>query len=48
MDAQLKKITVTPAKFDADGAIKSSEFATLTLNVPLDSAAHNARRLWSS
>ena len=39
MDAQLKKITVTPAKFDADGAIKSSEFATLTLNVPLDSAA---------
>ncbi|MCY3722572.1 hypothetical protein F4Z98_04960 [Candidatus Poribacteria bacterium] len=40
MDAQLKKITVTPAKFDEDGvSIKSSEFATLTLDVPLDSTA---------
>ena len=39
MDAQLKKITVTPAKFDKNGDIKSSEFATLTLDVPLDSAA---------
>ena len=39
MDAQLKKITVTPAKFDENGDIKSSEFATLTLDVPLDSAA---------
>lgn len=39
MDAQLKKITVTPAKFDQDGDIKSSEFATLTLDVPLDSAS---------
>lgn len=39
MDAQLKKITVTPAKFDENGDIKSAEFATLTLNVPLDAAA---------
>lgn len=39
MDAQLKKITVTPAKFDDDGDIKSTEFATLTLNVPLDATA---------
>jgi hypothetical protein len=39
MDAQLKKITVTPAKFDDDGDIKSTEFATLTLDVPLDSTA---------
>ena len=39
MDAQLKKITVTPAKFDENGDIKSSEFATLTLDVPLDSTA---------
>ena len=39
MDAQLKKITVTPAKFDENGDIKSSEFATLTLDVPLDSAS---------
>ena len=37
MDAQLKKITITPAKFDENGDIKSSEFATLTLDVPLDS-----------
>lgn len=37
MDAQLKKITITPAKFDEDGEIKSAEFATLTLDVPLDS-----------
>ncbi len=39
MDAQLKKITVTPAKFDENGDIKSSEFATLVLDVPLDSAS---------
>ena len=39
MDAQLKKITVTPAKFDEDGDIKSTEFATLTLDVPLDATA---------
>ena len=39
MDAQLKKITVTPAKFDENGDIKSTEFATLTLDVPLDSTA---------
>ena len=39
MDAQLKKITVTPAKFDENGDIKSSECATLTLDVPLDSAS---------
>ena len=37
MDAQLKKITITPAKFDENGDIKSSEFATLTLDVPLNS-----------
>ena len=39
MDAQLKKITVTPAKFDENGDIKSSEFATLMLDVPLDATA---------
>ena len=39
MDAQLKKITVTPAKFDENGDIKSTEFATLALDIPLDSAA---------
>ena len=39
MDAQLKKITVTPAQFDKDGDIKSTEFARITLDVPLDSTA---------
>lgn len=37
MDAQLKKIAITPAKFDENGDIKSAEFATLTLDIPLDS-----------
>lgn len=39
MDAQLRKIVATPAKFDENGDIKSQEFATLTLDVPLDSSA---------
>ena len=39
MDAQLKKITVTPAKFDENGDIKSAEFATLTVDIPLDATA---------
>lgn len=39
MDAQLKKMTITPAKFDENGDIKSTEFATLVLDVPLDSTA---------
>ena len=37
MDAKLKKINITPAKFDEEGEIKSGEFATLTLDVPMDS-----------
>ena len=37
MDAKLKKMNVTPAKFDENGEIKSEEFATLTLDVPMDS-----------
>ena len=39
MDAKLKKISITPAKFDDEGEIKSEEFATLTLDVPMDSTA---------
>ena len=43
MDAHIKKIAITPAKFDENGDIKSHEFATLTLDVPMDSVAqHNA------
>ena len=37
MDAQIRKIVITPAKFDEGGEIKSEEFATLTLDVPMDS-----------
>ena len=39
MDAQIKKIAMTPAKFDEHGDPKSQEFATLTLDVPMDSVA---------
>ena len=42
MDAQLKKITITPAKFDEGGEIKSEEFATLTIDMPLDSTQQRA------
>lgn len=37
MDAQIRKMTITPAKFDKDGEIKTEEYATLTLDVPMDS-----------
>ena len=37
MDARLKKVTITPAKFDDEGAIKADEFATVTVEVPMDS-----------
>ena len=37
MDAKLRKIQIVPAKFDNEGEIKSEEFATLTLDVPMDS-----------
>ena len=35
MDAQIKKIGITPAKFDKEGGIAQDEFATLTLEVPI-------------
>ena len=42
MDAKLRKMAITPAKFDDEGEIKSEEFATLTLDVPMDSTAQRA------
>ena len=42
MDAKLKKIQITPVKFDKDGDIKDPEFATLTLAVPMDSTGQRA------
>ena len=37
MDAKLKKIQVTPVKFNKDGDVQKEEFATLTFEVPIDS-----------
>lgn len=38
MDAKLKKIQITPMKFDKEGDVQKEEFATLTIEVPMDSA----------
>ncbi len=38
MDAKLKKIQITPMKFSNDGDVQKEEFATLTIEVPMDSA----------
>ena len=37
MDAKLKKIQITPVKFNKEGDLQKEEFATLTFDVPLDS-----------
>ena len=37
MDAKLKKIQITPVKFNKDGDVQKEEFATLTFEVPVDS-----------
>ena len=42
MDARLKKIQITPVKFDKEGDMKAAEFATVTLEVPMDSTAQRA------
>ena len=42
MDAKLKKIQITPVKFDKEGDIKASEFATLTVEIPMDSTGQRA------
>ena len=38
MDAKIKKIQITPMKFNKEGEVLSEEFATLTMEVPMDSA----------
>jgi hypothetical protein len=38
MDAKLKKIQITPMKFDKDGDVQKEEFSTLTIEIPMDSA----------
>ena len=42
MDARLKKIQITPMKFDKEGEIQKEEFATLTIEVPMDSTSQRA------
>lgn len=42
MDAKLKKIQITPMKFDKDGEVQKEEFATLTVEVPMDSTGQRA------
>lgn len=42
MDAKLKKIQITPMKFDKDGEVQKEEFATLTIEVPMDSTGQRA------
>ncbi len=42
MDAKLKKIQITPMKFDKEGEIQKEEFATLTIEVPMDSTSQRA------
>ena len=43
MDAKLKKIQITPVKFNKEGDVQKEEFATLTFEVPLDSPHAAAR-----
>jgi hypothetical protein len=42
MDAKLKKIQITPMKFNKEGEIQKEEFATLTIEVPMDSTSQRA------
>ena len=39
MDARLQKIQITPAKYDKDGMISKEEFATLSVEIPMDSGS---------
>lgn len=45
MDAKLKRIQVTPLKFDKEGEVQKEEFSTITLEVPLDSRAQKEEML---
>ena len=36
MRGQMKKLALTPAKFNKDGGIDKFEFATVTLEIPLE------------
>ena len=38
MDAQLKQVSIKPATFDKESVLVNEGYATLTLNIPMDSA----------
>ena len=38
MDAKFKKLQITPTKYGKEGGIERQEFATLTVEIPMDSA----------
>ena len=42
MDARLKKIQITPMKFDKEGEPQREEFATLVFEVPMDATGQRA------
>ena len=42
IEAQIKDIKVTPAHFDKHGEIDRDEYATVTLNVPMDTIKSRA------
>lgn len=42
MDAKLKKIQITPMKFNKEGDVQKEEFGTLTFEVPLDGLSQKA------
>ena len=43
MDANIVQINAKPAKFNKDGEIVHDEYATLTLNIPMDSLTQKKR-----
>ena len=45
MDAKLKKILVTPLKFDKEGEVQKEDFSTITLEVHLDSRSQREEML---
>ena len=39
MDCQIKKLSIVPAHFNKEGEIDRDEYATLTLDIPMDTQA---------
>ena len=43
MEAIFKKLQLTPIKFNKDGDVSKEEFATLTVEIPMDSAGQREK-----